>query len=375
MNARERLFAALRGQPTDHVPVWLLFPYQPIGCYVDVRTHAGYRTVFEASKQYAIMLNRQRVGVPLFTPEVRPFREETTESDGTKVTRHGYEYRGQRVQAEWRRGREVTVRRLLTTAEDLEFFCSLPVLTEADPIRRELERQVPAYLEKRAEFPAEFGAMMLDLGEPIGPVYGSSDLGEYPVWSLTHDEVVVGFLDRLMQQVRQVYGFCLERDLADVYFLVGSELASPPMVSHGTFQRWIVPYARELIGAIRSHGKLSIQHYHGQIREVLPDFLTMAPDGLHTIEAPPTGNCTHRQAFDVVGKRLTLIGNIQYDEFRSLTTDGMKARVREVLDEARGERLILSPTAGPYDPDPPAQLFENYLAFMQAAWEHGPWTV
>ena len=68
MNARERLFAVLNGEPTDHVPIWLLFPYHRTGYYGDVRDEPSYRPVFEASKQYAIMLNRRNPRVPLFAP-------------------------------------------------------------------------------------------------------------------------------------------------------------------------------------------------------------------------------------------------------------------------------------------------------------------
>jgi hypothetical protein len=73
------------------------------------------------------------------------------------------------------------------------------------------------------------------------------------------------------------------------------------------------------------------------------------------------------QAFEATANEITLIGNIQYDEFRSATPEEMKRRVRETLDEAGGRRLILSPSAGPFDPSPSARLIENYIAFIEAA--------
>ena len=96
-------------------------------------------------------------------------------------------------------------------------------------------------------------------------------------------------------------------------------------------------------------------------------FLDMAPDGLHTIEAPPVGNCTLDEAFTLTQNRITLIGNIQYDEFRRLTPPQMRAAVHDVIREAAGRRLILSPTAGPFDPAPPGSLIANYLAFLDAS--------
>ena len=371
MTARERLFAALRGEPTDRVPVWLLFPYHATGYYVDVRTHPKYRPVFEASKKYAMMLNRRTFQAPVHAPEVTRRREEVREN-GRRVTREYVEYRGERIYSQtcaddpgWRR------KKLLDSTADLEFFCSLPVETDSGRISEALERQLPQYLGEREEFPADYGAMMLALGEPIGTLYQAANLEEYAIWSLTHDGLVVDLLYRFMERYRAIYRYCLERDLADVYFMVGSELASPPLVSRRTFQRWIVPYARELIEMAHGFGKQVIQHYHGQIREILPDFLTMNPDGLHTIEAPPTGDCTLAEAYRVVGDGMTLIGNIQYDEFRALTPDQMAETVRRTLDGCRGKRFILSPTAGPFDEEAPENVIRNYMVFMETAWEYG----
>jgi uroporphyrinogen-III decarboxylase len=143
------------------------------------------------------------------------------------------------------------------------------------------------------------------------------------------------------------------------------------MVSRDTFQRWIVPYGKAIVELVRQYEKKTIMHYHGQVKEVLPDFVEMGPDGLHTIEAPPIGNCTMAEAFDITQNSMVLIGNIQYDCFRSYTADEMRAAVRDVIEECGDNRLILSPTAGPFDEDPPARLFENYFAFMEAGWTFG----
>jgi hypothetical protein len=370
MNARERLFAVLNGERTDRTPIWLLFPYHKTSYYADVRNLPVYATVLQASEKYAITLDRRNPEIKLFHPEVKEWRE-TSEDGAARVERSWIEYKGKRLCAEVMRQREgTTVKRLLCCDDDLEFFCSLPVNLDPASITAELDRQLPTYLKERDEFPVEYGAMMLDLGEPINILYLSSQLEEYAMWSLTHSDLIVGFLDRLMQQKRLVYCYFLERQLADVYFMVGSELASPPLVSLKTFKKWIVPYAAELIELVHSHHAKAIQHYHGFIKRILPDFLTMNPDALHTIEAPPVGNCTLTEAYEIVGEEIALIGNIQYDDFRALTPPQMADAVRAVLDQARGKRLILSPTAGPYEETISEQMVHNYLTFMQTGWEY-----
>lgn len=376
MTNRERLFAVLNGEPVDRVPIWLLFPYHRLGCYVDVPNIPKYRPVWEAALKHTIMLDRRSLGTEMYTGEVTR-KHEKVEEDGWKIDRNIIEYNGKSIVSEHREKDGFTEQiKFIENDEDLEFFCSLPLNTDKDKIYAELTGKLAKYQQEKSEFPEEMGSMMLDLGEPIGSLYGAAKLTEYPIWSITHDELIVDFLNRNMERYRHLYRFCLEHDMADVYFLVGSELASPPMVSRATFQRWIVPFARELIAMIHSYGKKAIQHYHGQIREILPDFLTMAPDALHTIEAPPIGNCTFTQAFDIVGDKIALIGNVQYDSFRSHTPEAMKNEVNDILAECQGKRLILSPSAGPFDADITDNMVKNYLAFIEAGVEsRNRWSV
>ncbi len=370
MNARERFFAVMNGDPTDRVPMWLLFPYHATSYYADVRNEPSYRAAFEASKRYAITLNRRNPEVKLFSPEVREWKEEFHDS-AASVERSYVEYKGKRISAGIRRcSSETTVKRMLCDDDDLEFYCSLPINDDPAAIAAELDDQLPTYLREVSEFPIKYGAMMLDLGEPITHLYHASKLEEYAIWSLSHSDLIVDFLNRLMAQKRLVYEYFLERNLAEVYFLVGSELASPPLLSQKTFQKWILPYATELIELIHRHGCKVIQHYHGKIKQVLPGFLEMRADAVHTIEAPPVGDCTLTEAFDIVGDRMVLIGNIQYDDFRALAPEQMAEAVRGVLDECRGKRLILSPSAGPYERSISERMAENYLTFMKTAWEH-----
>ena len=371
MTPRQRLFHALRGEPVDQMPVWLLFPYAPTGYYVDVRAHPEYRQVCDfADAHGVIVLNRRGLRAPLHTAAVTSHEQELGSGDA-RVRRRTLRCGAINICEEHPFAPGLPGKKLLASDEDLEAYCQLPLEQDEAVIHAALEMQLATYRREQAEFPLDCGAMMLSLGSPVNYLYHSANLEEYAIWSLTHNDLVVAWLDRVMRQMEILYRFCLERDLADVYFLVGSELASPPLVSRATFQKWVVPYESRLIALIRSYGKLAIQHYHGQIREILPDFLTMQPDGLHTVEAPPVGNCTLTQAFERTQEGIMLIGNIQYDEFRSSTPEEMRRRVREVLDEVAGRRFILSPSAGPFDPTPPARLFENYRAFIEAAGEYG----
>jgi hypothetical protein len=371
MNQRERLFAFLNNEPLDRVPIWLLFPYHRLGCYADVFNLSCYKPVIDVALEKAVWLNRRSFGVPLYTSEVQVWSEDVTEGQD-QVQRKVVQYKDARLTHEVRTGPDgKSIKHFLDTESDLDILLNMPLELDETVIRQALAPKIAAWRLEEAAFPQHLGAMMTALGEPIGTLYSMFNLAEMPIWSITAPEKVETLLDRLMIRYRHIYRYCLEQNVGDVYFMVGSELASPPMVSRKTFQHWIVPYATELIAMVHSYGKHVIQHYHGQIKEILPDFLTMAPDALHTIEAPPIGNCTHTEAFATLGDRIGLIGNIQYDEFSQLTPDQMDKAVKECLEECEGHRFMLSPTAGPYEKYISPQMQANYVQFMQSGWKYG----
>jgi hypothetical protein len=99
------------------------------------------------------------------------------------------------------------VTRLVRSDADLAAYCSLPIETDPARLHGALDRQLPRYLAERAEFPESYGAMMLDLGEPIGPLYHTCNLEEYAIFSLTQTELIEAWLARAMERYRIVYRY------------------------------------------------------------------------------------------------------------------------------------------------------------------------
>lgn len=368
MHAHDRLLAVLRGQPVDRLPIWLLTPYHPVAYYADVPRLPAWREVWASALERAIHLDRRHFSWPTWTGEVTESTAQRQE-DGWQIQEWGIHHRGRQLRSMTRSDGTCThVRKMLTSDEELELFCSLPLELDPGCITAALDSQLSRYRQEVDEFPTHLGSMMLDLEEPISLLYHRCDLESFALWSLTHRQLIQEWLDRRMRQYRVAYDWCLQKRLAEVYFLLGSELASPPLVSVDTFRHWIIPYAQELIARIHAAGAFAIQHYHGHIAAIIGEFPIMGADALHTIEAPPVGNCTFAQAFAATQDRLALIGNIQYDCFRSYQPDQMRQAVAEVVEECRGHRLILSPSAGPFDPDLSPGMAANYLAFLDAGW-------
>jgi hypothetical protein len=192
----------------------------------------------------------------------------------------------------------------------------------------------------------------------------------FAVATLTDRDLLLQFLDEMYRRYIDLYGTLLEHGVGPVYFIVGAEFAGPPVVSPADFVELSARYVRGIVDLIRSRGMYSIVHYHGNLRRVLDGMAAIRPDGLHTVEAPPVGDCTLAQAREALGDTI-LIGNIQYDDLRRLTPDEMERLVARTIEEGRGGRFILSPTAGPYDESITPRMQENYIRFLEAGVKHG----
>ena len=73
-----------------------------------------------------------------------------------------------------------------------------------------------------------------------------------------------------------------------------------------------------------------------------------------------------------VGRKVCLIGSVQYDDFARLTPDEMAILVRRQIDDAApGGGMILAPTAGPYAARLSERQQENTIRFIQAGRQWG----
>ena len=213
--------------------------------------------------------------------------------------------------------------------------------------------------------------MMLDMGDPLVPLYSIMSPESFSIYSLTDYEKLLEFCDEMYKRVYNLYKYMLERDVGEVFFIVGAEFAGPPLVSPDKFNEMSARYVKGLCDLIREYGKWSIVHYHGNLYKVLDGMKSINPDGLHTIEAPPIGDCTITQAREALGKDMVLIGNIQYDDLAHRDKEEIRQMVHDAINEGKTGRFILSPTAGPYETNISSKTSENYLAFIEAGIEYG----
>lgn len=366
LTSRERLTRLFEGKDIDRVPIWLLFPFHPIGCYVDVYNMPCYRPVLEVVEKYGIDIfdrrNFDRGFCFSVSPEIKRVQEHIVEKERV-IIRDKIIYKDIVLEQE----RTVTDNRsqitkpIVEEIDDLEKILSFPY----EPPRPNLER----FFREKEEL-GDRGLMMVDIGDPLGVLYHLCSIEQFCIWSLEARDKLTQFLDVMYERVLDLYGYLLENGVGPVYFIVGAEFAGPPIVSPAYFNELCARYVKGIVDLIRSYGMWSIVHYHGNLKKILEGIKYINPDGLHTIEAPPVGDCTIREAREVLGNMI-LIGNIQYDDLSSLEESEIRELVKETLREGMTGRFILSPTAGPYETFISPKMQKNYIAFIEAGIEFG----
>jgi len=365
MKSRERLLRLFENKEIDHIPIWLLFPYHPYGSYTDVYKNPYYKSIIPYIEKYCDTFDRRNYPAAQFcfngNPDiVQEWINEKINGFHTRIRQIRYADIILRSYVETTSTGKI-IRHLISDPDKLKDIASIPYVFP-EPDFTEIKREQEELGDK--------GLLMMALGDPLVPLYNLISAEDFAIWSLTDYSTMLEFTDLMYKRCLAMYKSCLENNIGDVFFIVGTEFAGPPLVSPQKFNELSARYVKGIINLIRSYGKYSIVHYHGNLFKILSGMKEINPDGLHTIEAPPVGDCTLTQARTVLDN-MVLIGNIQYDEFRSQSKEGMEILVRDTINESAGGRFILSPTAGPYEEVITDNQIRNYIAFIEAGIKYG----
>jgi uroporphyrinogen-III decarboxylase len=364
LSSRERLTRLLNKQEIDRVPIWLLFPYHKYGSYVDVYNIPCYKRITDYIEKYCDTFDRRSYDTGFCynaNPGIISSWNERKDGNNTCIE-YTVEYKGLKLNKYTSRGPDGTkVKYLVDDIDDLEKILSIPYAAPR-PV-------LDSYYKEKEEL-GDRGLMMVNLTDPLGPLYSIMSAGDFSMATATDYGKLIEFTDAMNERVMSYTRYLLENDVGEVFFIIGAEFAGPPLVSPERFNELSARYVKGIVDLIREYGKKSIVHYHGNLYKILDGIKYINPDGLHTIEAPPIGDCTISQAREVLGE-MVLIGNIQYDDLAHCNSTQIEDLVKSVMDEGKSDRLILSPTAGPYEELIPQKMIDNYIRFIDAGIKYG----
>jgi uroporphyrinogen-III decarboxylase len=371
MTSRERLWAVLNGDPPDRVPIWMLYPREQYGSYVDVHSLPSYARVMPHIWNRTDWFDRRSIPSGTFYCATADIETSVEVYDGWTVTRSVLhtplgdltsEHRQDQVNAAGAR-----TEHYCKEIGDLEKVLSVPY----EPV----EPDLAAFHEAAGKLGHD-GLMMVNLGMPIGVAYGLAHPETFCLWTLTERETLVRFTEVMYEREYAFLEKALKKGAGPVFFSIGSEFVAPPMCSPAAFDALITPFDAPIFDLIHSYGGKVIVHHHGNTDALLERIADLGADGIQPIEEPPIGDCTMAEAKRRIGDRVCLVGSVQYDDFERLTPDEMEALVRRQIEDAgAGGGMILAPTAGPYAAVLSDRQQENIIRFVDAGRRWGRYSL
>ena len=362
MTSRERLWAALNLREPDRVPIWMLYPREHYGAYVDVHHLPSYARVMPVIWAETDWLDRRDLRAPAFYSAATQM-ETSVEAHPDHTIRRTVLHTplGDLTSRHWQDNKNAagsTVEHFCKDVTDLEKILAIPY----EPVEPDL-----AAFHEAGKRLGDAGLMMVNLETPIGVAYELVHPETFALWTLTEREALVRFTRVMFEREYTFLKKALEKGAGPVFFAVGTEFVAPPMCSPQAFDVLITPFDAPLFELIHRYGGKVIVHHHGRISAILERIAEIGADGIHPVEEPPIGDCPLAEAKARVGDRVCLVGSVQYDDFERLTPDEMEALVRRQIRDAAVEGgMILAPTAGPYAAELTSRHQENILRFIAA---------
>ena len=100
------------------------------------------------------------------------------------------------------------------------------------------------------------------------------------------------------------------------YFrIAGAELASQTLMGPGWYEKLVGPYDKILVDIIHKYEGIAFYHCHGKIKAIINEIADTGIDVLSPLEAPPGGDIPMKEAKEMIGGRVCLLGNLDDLEF------------------------------------------------------------
>lgn len=365
MTRKERMLAALRGEPVDRVPfaTYNLHPYRNS----PHRQDESYRELLELVVEKAGMLCK--CGVKAEVAGTEPVLQERLEVtvDRTAertVTRHIlHTPKGDLVSVTLTpRGQPSRVTEpFIKTDADIGRYLSLPFT----PPRYDVSEAAAFYEEL-----GDRGLLYIHYSDPMYAAASLFDFEDFTVRCATDPGPVKRLIDHLFEQIleqtRSLLAACAGYDF--LFYTAGPEVATPPMMSPQAFQTFVTPYQTRLIELIHEAGQIAAIHCHGRVRAVLDEIVKTGADVLEPLEPPPQGDISLAELLEQVGDRLALMGYIQDQEFYTAPPGTMARRVAEIAALVKGRsRYLMTPTCTPFQHPASETYRRNYAEWIEAA--------
>ena len=389
MTSRERLMAVLQHKIPDRVPV---STYDMTGWHFDPRDQSLDPASPEAITReiFFTYLTGWWNKEPSYGPLMSYLREHADCLYMTDVPmQNAYVARHTHID-QWKEGKSTFTRITLTTpkgdlsqlfrmdegvytawelehrikdASDIDKYLSIPY----EPIEPDV-----SHISKQDAYIGEHGILLVDIPDPLVEIFGLFSMQEFLLFAYSEEALMKKLLDKAFEEQYFFLETILKKGVGPLFRFSGPEVCTPPFLPNEAFAQYVLPYDKRLIRLIHDYGQYARIHSHGKVKTVLKYMLDMEVDAIDPMEAPPSGDCTIREAKAICGDRLCLFGNVQLHELENLRPDQMRERMVRLMEEGKpGGNFVVLPTATPLDATLSPKTEENFRIMVDTALEMG----
>jgi hypothetical protein len=341
MNPRERVKAAMQLEPPDRVPLMCQFSWGFMNLQLKENGLSPMAFWFDA-EQYArgLMILRDRF---LF--------------DGILVSVHGHsENWFQKIQnLEIRNGIEIAHfgNYSQTFVED-----DLPLGTYSDKVVQTIETINPDDIPEELDYiPASKDCIIyIDHSDPyrVFDILRKETEGAYSIHGevtspldylldllgyenaltamVLHEDKVNRILEKFTQGViRMAEGMAQHTPIDAIK--ISSPFAGSGFISPEYYKKFEAPFLAKIADAIAKTGRLSYVHTCGHINDRLEEMSRTGVNGLECLDPPPMGDVELADAFERIGRRIFIKGNI--DSVHTLLKGDQEAIKKDVIKRLR----------------------------------------
>jgi hypothetical protein len=229
-----------------------------------------------------------------------------------------------------------TVEPLVKDLDDVERILSVPFdwqKPDMEAFRREV-----AQLGDR-------GVMEIGISTPMVCVSHILSFETFLCWTAAERPTIERLIRTVFERIYEKLKYILEHGAGPIFWIGGSEQATPPMMSPKFYDGFVVKYDGQLIDLIHKHGQYAHVHCHGKVARIFDRLLEMGVDMLDPVEPPPDGDIEIGEAKRRAAGRMTLMGNIEFRHLEFATPQEIDEMVRRAICDGPKDHLILFPSA------------------------------
>ena len=202
-----------------------------------------------------------------------------------------------------------TVEYLIENERDLEIFNKFVPRIDSETISE---------MKERAAFSRELiGELGISAPWGWGGVFNQAatyrNVQELLMDAYLNQEFYQAYMEKMTELIVESNNALTDTDFQCIG--IQGNIANAGMVGAEFFDKYILPYEKELAKAIQDAGKFTLYHNCGKARVLQESYVKMGLDMWETVATPPQGDNDLKEAKELIGDSITLSGNLDQVNF------------------------------------------------------------